>query len=639
MRQVEGLERYERGVFHGKSAMSRVAKVLEKHADDIVPYECYISETGHRNIAFDNEAVLRNCLDAMGLTKKAETQSVSICFTLDYAEVCSTTKRGHVLAGMKIIDKDAKHPITKELLFNYEPTDDSSNDGGVHANELLTCIPLHFVVGKESTKVFSKDLKPFFDFANDIRVNGLKARSDNENDLMPFEDITYPMDMSAEQKCFNLGGGCKVKEFFCIKCACRSSDPLFFWDNQSKHKCGHAYCDKDSVCHHFEVDDDEELDRKRLMLSEILECNGNEYIDLRFIEEVVADQTEITFDPSDTNKTSNSRHIDFDFSVADHALRTAFCAQIRKEFELREWSSSYDDGRLMTVKQKVAKLKESLMNGRMVKVLRDSIKRIEDEQDGFLFGLERAIPCVLHLENRVNEKLVVMTLLEGLKHRTNGAQSKEYFEEVAHVFNNGMLSEKNGNWKVPQDRGELKVLSFSNVTARRLVSNIHQVFDVVFRHHNDDGGRQKLFNTCLKELFPPIIATLRQRHSFTDEEIVNLQKNIDKWYHSWMSITGKEEMANYIYLLGAGHVTYYLKKYRNLYRYSNQSWERLNKRVKRFYLQRTQRGGHGKHAGEDNTNELICLHTKPIARWLQRVIMWNTGLGETHFKHLESEKK
>ena len=78
----------------------------------------------------------------------------------------------------------------------------------------------------------------------------------------------------------------------------------------------------------------------------------------------------------------------------------------------------------MTVKQKVAKLKESVMNGRMVKVLRDSIKRIEDMKDGFLFGSERTVPCVLHLENRVNEKLVVMTLLEGLKHRTNGAQSK-----------------------------------------------------------------------------------------------------------------------------------------------------------------------------------------------------------------------
>ena len=115
-----------------------------------------------------------------------------------------------------------------------------------------------------------------------------------------------------------------MKEFFCIKCACRSSDPLFFWDKQSKHKCGHDYCDNNNVCHHFEVDDDEELDRKRLMLSEILQCNGNEYSDVRFIEEVVADQTEINFDPSVTNKTSNSRHIDFDFARADHALRTAY---------------------------------------------------------------------------------------------------------------------------------------------------------------------------------------------------------------------------------------------------------------------------------------------------------------------------
>ena len=38
------------------------------------------------------------------------------------------------------------------------------------------------------------------------------------------------MDMSAEQKCFDLGGGCKVKELFCVKYACKSSDAMFFWE-------------------------------------------------------------------------------------------------------------------------------------------------------------------------------------------------------------------------------------------------------------------------------------------------------------------------------------------------------------------------------------------------------------------------
>ena len=82
----------------------------------------------------------------------------------------------------------------------------------------------------------------------------------------------------------------------------------------------------------------------------------------------------------------------------------------------------------MTIKQKVAKLKMSLMDGRMVLFLRASINRIEEKEKGFLFGLDRAVPCVLYLENRVNEKLVVMTLLEGLKHRTNGAMSQAYFQ-------------------------------------------------------------------------------------------------------------------------------------------------------------------------------------------------------------------
>ena len=503
---------------------------------------------------------------------------------------------------------------------------------GVHANELLTCIPLHFVVGKESNKLFSTDLKPFFDFAKDISIGGLKARNDSEKDLHPFEDVTYPMDMSAEQKCFDLGGGCKVKEFFCVKCACRSSDAMFFWEGESNHKCMNDFCIGQDKCHHFEVDDGDELDRKRVQLSFMLggdvDVDGDgDMLDKIHVEEMVASITEMSCDPAVINKATDPMHIDFILSAADQTLKATFIAQVNKEFGIREWLIRPMDGGFITIKAKVAKLKASLMEGRMIKVMRDSIKRIEDKQSGFLFGLERAVPCVLHLENRVNEKLVVMTLLEGLKHRSNGVQSQEYFQEVADVFNNGMLSEQNGNWSVPQDSGELKVLSFSNVTARRLVSNIDQIFDAVFRFHNDDSVRRQLFHTCLKEMFPPIVTALRKRSSFSDSDIIELQKKIDKWYHAWMTITGLEGMTNYIHLLGSGRITYYLTKYRNLYRYSNQSWERLNKRVKRFYLQRTQRGGHGKYGGKDVQNQLICKHTKPIARWLQRVIMWNTGLG------------
>lgn len=63
------------------------------------------------------------------------------------------------------------------------------------------------------------------------------------------------------------------------------------------------------------------------------------------------------------------------------------------------------------------------MDGRMINKLSDSINRIDEKGNG-IFGLRKAVLCALHLENFVNEKLVIMALIEGLKRRTNGVQSQ-----------------------------------------------------------------------------------------------------------------------------------------------------------------------------------------------------------------------
>ena len=88
------------------------------------------------------------------------------------------------------------------------------------------------MVGKESNEVFRKDMGIFFAFATRMRTEGLVARHDGEQTLKPFQ-VVYPMNMSAEQKCFDLGGACKVKEHFCIKCALPSSDLMFHWEEGS----------------------------------------------------------------------------------------------------------------------------------------------------------------------------------------------------------------------------------------------------------------------------------------------------------------------------------------------------------------------------------------------------------------------
>ena len=236
----------------------------------------------------------------------------------------------------------------------------------------------------------------------------------------------------------------------CVKCACRSSDAMFFWEGGVSYNCMHHFCGGDGRCHHFEVDDQGELDRKRVILTIMLEDDvggggDGDITDALYVEEKVAVTTEMTCYPDVMNKATDPHCIDFVLSSADQLLKATCIAQVNKEFGMRGWMNKHGDGGFMTIKQKVSKLKVSLMYGRMIKVMRDYIKRIEEKEDGFPFGLHKAVPCVLHLGNRVNEKLVVMMLLEGLKHRTNGVQQQEYFQNVADIFNNGVLSEQFGN--------------------------------------------------------------------------------------------------------------------------------------------------------------------------------------------------
>lgn len=74
----------------------------------------------------------------------------------------------------------------------------------------------------------------------------------------------------------------------------------------------------------------------------------------------------------------------------------------------------------------------------MIRVLMDSITGIEEKAIGFNFGLHNTVLCVLHMENCVNEKLVIIALFERLKNRTNGVNLQAYFKDVTGIYNNGM---------------------------------------------------------------------------------------------------------------------------------------------------------------------------------------------------------
>ena len=139
------------------------------------------------------------------------------------------------------------------------------------------------------------------------------------------------------------------------------------------------------------------------------------------------------------NKHLDVTHIDFKFGDAASSERVIFFKHIKNEFELRKWGFEGDP------RHTVVELKQSMMNEMKVRILRDSIKCVAENRDTFLFGMELGVPCILHLDNRIRENMVVMIIQEGLYHCTTCVGAKIYFKELETRLNNGSLAEKNGN--------------------------------------------------------------------------------------------------------------------------------------------------------------------------------------------------
>ena len=227
------------------------------------------------------------------------------------------------------------------------------------------------------------------------------------------------------------------------------------------------------------------------------------------------------------------------------------------------------------------------MDGIKVTILKNSLNRVVEKRDEFLFSIEKTLPCILYMENRVSEKLITMCLAEGLKHRTAGVNTKSYFTEIDSMVNNGILSEENGNWKLPINGDTLSPVNFCNTSARTFGTKVGMLFDIIFHHHSDNNLRINCFYIYVVTFYQDIMNKARKRSNMSRYKIITLQQLIDAWYDKWIGLTGREGMPNYVHMLGSGHVTYYLRKSRNLHRYGNQSWECFNKRVKRCYLTKT----------------------------------------------------
>ena len=91
------------------------------------------------------------------------------------------------------------------------------------------------------------------------------------------------------------------------------------------------------------------------------------------------------------------------------------------------------------------------------------------------------------------------------------------------------------------------------------------------REPNDEAKRPEWNNLTTK--YRELINFSRQEEDFTDGEIEEFHNiSCGDFMKKWVALAGTRNVTSYVHMIGAGHLEYYLKNFRNLFKYSNQGW-------------------------------------------------------------------
>jgi hypothetical protein len=616
------LDEEKNGYFPSASAVDRCRKLLDNHGRQLVGYERKYTKYGEvYYLNFDK--VIRLLLKATGLYEKAQSTNVSIAFTADGAALMSS--RTHVSCGVKITDVDGVHPVTGIPLGNCidGDFDGKSSFNMMQSREL--CAILVMADAKDSKELYYDIFKEFYDYSEKLRVHGMEAK-DGEPALKPFLS-SHPQDMKSAQTVSNKGGNCKMKTYFCHLCSCTKHNLVSYNFGDSRcDRCKERGRDK---CYHHAVCDS--TSTKQLLLD--LEGQYNEYLEKhQSTFHDIMKKSKLLTDPLQVNKETDPHHIDFIIPENDAVKKSEFSQFIGKECLLRKIS---------TFGKSVNDWREALRDCVFVERKIQFLLSLKEWHDGgrkevpLMEMIELLIPCILHLENRVGEKIITMILRKGME-RYKG-QSTHYISKMQRIIQCNVLGSElsPSHWKLNYSKSldgalQIEPIQERNSTVRHMMKSVDTIIEASFSD-DDNERRNKLILACSK--YSDAMQLLTLHRILTDEEQNTFQDLIDDFFQIWVDLFSTEGMTNYIHLLGSGHILYFLRKYKCLYIYSQQGWEAMNSICTGYILHNSARGGKG--SGENGNKSYIF----PLIRYLVRDLLWKTGEADRFFIDWETSRK
>lgn len=360
------------------------------------------------------------------------------------------------------------------------------------------------------------------------------------------------------------------------------------------------------------------------------------------IEESVENDTTIHYRPNDDGKENKPSNIEYNLGEGNDTNNGIFKSNLYNELRRREYPAAVI---LAASSQENTQLLRQRLELRVnIRRWKDTLEIDENAQKHRLIHPGQAAPCVLHAHVRGSEKITQQLLVYALKLQRSGAERDAFIQKVVELVNTEVLerSEKHkkdkSGWKFPIEQGKKDSIcefTFANNQARKFTEHFDKFVGICLEGHDATTKSDWLEAVTL---FREVSNMLDDKKEYTKEEVYEFQKVADQFCKVYIKLTGRDGMTNYIHMLHAGHYSYFLLKYGNLYRLSQQGWENVNGRSKRRYFNNTQRGGGRGKKGEDGGSGKLL----PIMQTMGREMLWKVGYLDAFFKligHDDDEMK
>jgi len=245
------------------------------------------------------------------------------------------------------------------------------------------------------------------------------------------------------------------------------------------------------------------------------------------------------------------------------------------------------------LKERQSQLRKTCMKERSIRKLRIALQHGQKIESSKAFlSLHDAVPCILHLENRVGLKFFTMLLRAGLSNTVSGntfsvitaqgARFDAFFSSVNEIMNMIVIGTTiyPGQWDCPKDKGKNKVgiICLDNNCTRKVVNSFDLFVDLCIVDENEKYQWKRSIDQYRKAM-----KLLRKKTNLTVDELEAFQTHIDVFFVLWVDLTGHEGVTNYIHMLASGHISEYLIYWGNLYDHSQQGWEAFNSLIKTFF--------------------------------------------------------